>query len=190
MLPNPKRTIDQELSFFDNDPETRLTESTLAKLINALPKNQKTEHVLLKVISISTLYRARVLNKDYQCVAEHIASLRIDDKLRNGDLSVVKRIYKCPSSTKQWYSFATKYCSWHNQKAYPIYDQNVWEALSSYRKQNGFQFKNAELDEYPGFVAVVARFRKEYDLEKYSFKRLDKFLWVVGDRIIKSKRRK
>ena len=91
----------------------------------------------------------------------------------------------CPGARRKYYSFATKFCSWHNQKSYAIHDGNVWEALKAYRAQNGsFTFHNSEFNYYATFFNVINRFRKAYDLEGYSLKQVDKFLWMIGAKIL------
>ncbi|UTW70364.1 hypothetical protein KHA80_07545 [Anaerobacillus sp. HL2] len=39
---------------------------------------------------------------------------------------------------KNFYSFATKYCSHHNPLDYPIYDSYVDEVLRHFRNRDGF----------------------------------------------------
>jgi hypothetical protein len=189
MLPDPKSTIAATIRAFDEDEETKLTESTLTTFLEAFPENRKVEHVQLKVIAINTLYRARMLNKDYQCMSEHIASLKIDDSLREGDPTVVALIWDCKKATKRWYSFATKYCSWHNQEAYSLYDGNVEAALLAYMERgDGLTFHKDDIYGYPRLVGIVKEFRKVYDLDDYSLKKIDKFLWKIGKDILADKK--
>jgi hypothetical protein len=110
--------------------------------------------------------------------------------LKQGAPDVVDAIWKSQGTRRQYFSFATKFCSWHNQEAYAIYDLNVWEALDAYRAKDGrFAFRNPECDDYAGFLTIVRRFQKSYDLEDYSLKNIDKFLWRVGGRLITERRR-
>jgi hypothetical protein len=80
-----------------------------------------------------------------------------------------------------FYSFATKYCSWHAQDGYPIYDSFVDRLLRLYRQRDSFAcFTNAELWHYPTFRSVIQAFQRHYGLTEFSFKEVDKFLWVYG----------
>ena len=187
---DPRSTIDEEITAFDSDPETALSESTIGELISTYPENQDARHVLVKVIAVNALYHARVLDVDLQPLSAHIHRINgLDEKLKQGEPEVVDLIWKSQETRRHYFSFATKFCSWHNQEAYSIYDLNVWEALVAYRAMGGrFNFRNSECDDYAGFLAVVTRFRESYGLATYSLKSIDKFLWQVGARLLESRR--
>jgi hypothetical protein len=183
---DPRSSIDKEIAAFDYDGETSLAELTICELISTYPNNQDISHVLLKVIAVNVLYHSRVLDIDLQPLSRHIHSVNgLDAQLKQGVSGVVDAIWKSQGTKRHYFSFATKFCSWHNQDAYAIYDRNVWEALVAYRRRNdGFAFRNSECDDYPGFLETVMRFRRSYGIETYSLKSIDKFLWKVGDRLI------
>jgi hypothetical protein len=188
---DPRSTIDKETAAFDDEPETALTESTIRELISTYPDNQDLRHVLVKVIAINATYHARVLDIDLRPLSIHIKTIdELDTRLRQGTADVVDAIWKSQGTRRHYFSFATKFCSWHNQEAYAIYDLNVWEALVAYRtKDKRFAFRSSECDNYTGFLGVVKRFRKSYGLEDYSLKSIDKFLWQVGGRLIAERRK-
>jgi hypothetical protein len=123
---------------FDGDPSTRLAEDALGQLWAALPRNTDAPHVLLKVLALNKLYNTRVRDIDVEILARHIAGLGIDPLIAEGSSSTVERITHC-DNLRNYFSFATKYCSWHNPDAYPIYDTRVDECLWSYKKQDGHQ---------------------------------------------------
>lgn len=186
---NPKEHIDAEIAAFAEDPETARAESTLGELIGTYRENKRIEHVLTKVVTINALYHARVLDVDLHPLAVHIWKIEgLDTKLKQGESDAVDAIWKSAGTRKHYFSFATKFCSWHNQKAYAIYDLNMWEALRAYKsKELGFQFKDSECTDYACFHAIVKRFQAAYDLEGYCLKDVDKFLWLVGYRLLKAK---
>lgn len=131
MIPLPPLTADfvnVECNAFDHDPSTRLTEESLALLLSHFPENNEVTHVLLKVATLNQLYGTNIFA--VQMVASHIVDLRIDTYLRSGSLQVVDLIAKVKIGDKvrNNFSFATKYCSWHNPNTYPIYDDNVVSA--------------------------------------------------------------
>jgi hypothetical protein len=116
-------------------------------------------------------------------VARHIAGLRIDSQLATGSLDAVDLIANVDISGKQRrnFSFATKYCSWHNPVSYPIYDTQVDASLWAYQRQDLFApFARQDLRNYATFFTVVTAFRTFYGLDELSFKQLDKFLWLSG----------
>ena len=80
-----------------------------------------------------------------------------------------------------FYSFASKYCSHHNEKDFPIYDSFVDEVLRYFRARDGFaQFRNDELKVYPRFKELLIAFRSFYGLEQFSLKEVDKYIWQLG----------
>jgi hypothetical protein len=168
---------------FDRDPSTQLAEDALGQLWAQFPRNTETAHVLLKVLVLNKLYSAQVRDIDVEILARHIAGLGIDPLLAEGSPSTVDLITNC-DNLRNYFSFASKYCSWHNPDAYPIYDSRVDECLWSYQKRDGFakkKFLRKDLWVYPGFCEVVTQFRDFYKLGSFNFKAIDKFLWLQGE---------
>ena len=189
---NPKSEIDEYVMRFLEDEETKRTEKTVQELIATFRENKEIEHVLIKVITINALYHARVLDVDLHPLAVHIHGIEnLDEKLKEGSPEVVDAIWKSQRTRQHYFSFATKFCNWHNQEAYAIYDTYMWESLCAYRaEKSGFKFKDAECKDYAGFHAVVKRFQSVYDLGNYSLKDVDKLLWLLGYELVKAKQKK
>jgi len=60
--------------------------------------------------------------------------------------------------------------------------------LRAYRRKDKFmRFKNADLKSYASFKNIVSSFREHYGLQRFSFKELDKFLWLYGRRLYSKK---
>lgn len=173
---------------FDNDPETKVTESALGQLFRSFPLNTDTGQVVIKALSVNKLYNARVDDIHIGPLAHHIASLAdLDDDLGRGKIDAVERIANCPN-IKRYYSFATKYCSWHNANAYPLYDGNVAECLRICERDHQFgHFFRDNLTSYPRFILVVELFRRTYGLQSFTPKELDKYLWLRGGELLKEK---
>ena len=184
MLPAPTvEIVKAECDAFDD--ENKLTEESLRQLRAQFPKNTDVPHVLLKVLVLNKLYSTRVNDVDVEPLARHIARLGIDSIITQGSLNAVDLITACPN-VRRYYSFATKYCSWHNPTAYPIYDRYVDECLWSYKKQDHFAtFHRQDLWYYGKLVEMVIAFRSHYGLDSLTFKQLDKFLWRSGERILR-----
>src|SRR5206468_1151652 len=111
--------------------------------------NTSLEDILLKVVALNDLYRTGIL-ATYR-VAEHIFQLNIDPLLEAGQSEAVARIARVQLGTvaRNNYSFATKYCAWHNPDAYPIYDSYVDNLLWGYKKQDQFDtFQRQALRQY------------------------------------------
>lgn len=158
-------------------------ESAIDKLyVELLPTNKRLEDILLKVSVLNDFYSTRIF--DTYSVAKHIHELDIDERLKSEDLCLVKDITEVKLSngeTRKCYSFATKYCSHHKPKKFPIYDSNVDKVLRYFRKRDCFtKFKNDDLKDYRKFVEIINAFMSYYDLNEFSYKELDRYLWQLG----------
>lgn len=160
-----------------------LQESSLRKLFSkTYPLNNDLDDVLIKVCALNDFYSTNIFSPFP--VAKHIISLKIDDNLRGNDLNIVNKIALIKMNgdkIKNFYSFATKYCSHHNPSIYPIYDSYVEKILIYFRDKDKFYpFKKEELKDYPRFKDILINFRKFYDLGKFDLKQIDKYLWQIG----------
>lgn len=188
MLPRPTvELVEAECKAFDL--ENWLAEEALGQLRAQFPLNTDIRHVLLKVLVLNKLYGTMIRDIEVETVAKHIVGLGIDPLLAQGSLQAVTLITDCPN-VRQYLSFASKFCSWHNPTAYPIYDGNVRECLSLYQKQDSFaQFRNKEdLYYYQKLSDAVLAFRSYYGLNSLAFKQLDKFMYRVGGQILKARK--
>lgn len=157
-------------------------ERALNKLFHDLcPKNAELSDVLLKAATLNDFYSTNIFS--IFPVAKNIVGLEIDDRLRNGDESLVDDIKTVTISgrIKKFYSFATKYCSHHNDIDFPIYDCYVDEVLRYYRKKDRFsKFKNDDLKTYNRFKEILIAFQTHYGLERFNLKQIDQYLWQLG----------
>lgn len=146
------------------------------------PSNQDMEGVLLKVVALNSFYSTNIFNT--YVMAKHIVELNIDERLSNGDVTLVNDIATrklADGKTKNFYSFASKYCSHHRPDDYAIYDSYVDRILRYYRNADCFyEFEDSDLKDYEKFSEILYRFRDFYDLGKYNLKQLDRYLWQLG----------
>lgn len=161
------RRFEQNERYFEAD-------KAILKLIRAFPSNSELAAVLLKVTTINKLYSTNIMAPFD--VAKHIVSLGLDHRLQNGDLSCIDEIRHVIISgvEKNFYSFATKYSSWHNLRAYPIYDSFVETSLRH------FNCVTANLRVYQNLKASVDCFRTQNGMTQFTYKEIDKFLWLYG----------
>ena len=107
----------------------------VTQIFKLYPTNTVLEEVLIKVLVLNDLYSTNILGT--YAVAKHILDLHIDERLKNGDASLVTDIahIELNGKEKYFYSFATKYCAMHQPKLFPIYDRFVGEMLRGLRMQ-------------------------------------------------------
>lgn len=143
------------------------------------PNNNNLEEVLLKCAAINAFSSTNVY--DIYSMAEHIVRKQIDEKLKNNDLSLVETISKINIGGKQhnFYSFATKYCHYHNPDNYAIYDRYVAKVICSFPKEFRVIKENKLKEDYEYFINVLKDFRSHFGLN-LSLVDLDKYLWRLG----------
>ncbi len=167
-----------------------IADQALTELFSQFPRNDSHAHVLLKVVALNRLYSAGVLAvydvalHIYQHAAEIDAALKIGapdivDRIVSGTHVILRRTGK----EIHFWSFATKYCSWHNPTSYPIWDARVCRYLSSLKKTEYAEFSRPDLwERYADFKNLMNRFRTQAKLESFTFKEIDHFLWKYGEK--------
>lgn len=166
-----------------------LVDKALLELFRAFPANVRLEHILFKVLGLNSLYSTGIIA--VRPIAKHILNLDIDARLAQGAPELVNEIARTPvddGKIRRNYSFATKYCSWHMPEAYPIFDSVVGKLISEYQRMDRFAdyVWQRELTDYGTFRRAVEAFRDRYGLAEFSFKELDKFLWLYGKEFLKA----
>ena len=133
--------------------------------------NDNLQNILIKASILNDFYSTNIY-KIYP-VAKHILSLNIDERLKQGDTTLVNDIasINIGGKEKNFYSFASKYCSHHNPLAFPIYDSYVHKVLMYYKRADGFfEFAEEDLKNYPKFKEILIKFREFYKLDRYNLK--------------------
>jgi len=174
--------IKQYLKKWDTLENYILQEKSLSLLFNKLcPENKRIEDILLKVSALNDFYSTNIF--DTFSVAKHILKCDIDNHMSLCDYEIVNKIAKVSIKNKtiNFYSFASKYCSHHNPDAFPIYDSFVDKMLMHFKKNDKFyEFKREELKIYPKFIEIINCFKDFYNLEDFSLREIDIFLWLAG----------
>jgi hypothetical protein len=207
MLPN-EENVSSKCKEFDADP---FPDEALRVLFTQYPRNDSYSHVLLKVVSLNRLYNAGILNP--YPVARHISdhAQEIDSGLSGGSPEVVDIItpvrMNAAGKVVHFWAFATKYCSFHRPEIYPIWDANVARYLRSLKGSDftqpekwtdyprfadyggsagGARWRPDNWAHYREFVSLMNRFRDFYNLRSFTFKDIDKFLFLSGGELKKS----
>lgn len=162
-------------------------EKALNKLFHEFcPDNKHLDDVLLKTTALNAFYATNIYN--VYAMAKHIVSLNIDDRLDQGDMTLVTDIasghgVRNARTGKEicFYSFATKYCSHHRPLLFPIYDSYVDKLLTYLRDVDHFsEFNNEDLRNIVAFKEIILKLRDYYGLNEFSLKEIDRYLWQYG----------
>jgi hypothetical protein len=180
VLPIP--TVDRVHTAIRQYDKTRSQiENALSSLFTQFPDNENRDHILFKVVTLNSLYHTGIL--DPSRVVDHIYSLNIDLALQSGDPELVPMIAKVKLSKgpRTFYSFATRYCSLHFPASFPIYNYQADKVLWGYQEQAHFgRFYHKDFLKYNHFKNVLLTFQEYYHLRVFSFKEIDKYLWLTG----------
>ena len=163
----------------------------VTQIFKLYPTNTVLEEVLIKVLVLNDLYSTNILGT--YAVAKHIIGLHIDERLKNGDASLVTDIahIELNGKEKHFYSFATKYCAMHQPERFPIYDRFVGEMLRYFRKQTRFtRFANAALKNYAEYRTIYDAFIQFFALNDFTYRQVDNYLWKLGKEHVQEKGKK
>ena len=181
----PKPTVEQVkywLGKWDELEDYVAQEEAIDKLFyGEFKSNDNLQNILIKCSVLNDFYSTNIF-KIYP-VAKHILSLDVDSRLNNNDVTLVDDIAKVKigDSEKNFYSFASKYCSHHKPLEYPIYDSYVEKVLLHFNKMYHFYpFHKNDLKNYSMFKTILIKFREFFKLEEFNLKELDKYLWQFG----------
>ncbi len=159
-----------------------IADDALRELFSQYPRNDNRAHVLLKVVALNRLYSAGIFA--VYDVADHIylQAKEIDAGLEIGNPEIVDKIQRvtirATGKQRKFWSFATKYCSWHNQAEYPMWDTRVCRYLCSLGVE---EFAHPDAwTRYADFKKLISDFRARYHLESFTFKQIDMFMWKYG----------
>ena len=101
-------------------------EDSLKKLFSeTYPNNTEIEDILIKANTLNDFYSTNIYS--ILSVAEHILKLNIDKRLNSFDDTLVNDIalIEINGKEKNFYSFATKYCSHHHPTEYPLFTTDM-----------------------------------------------------------------
>ena len=183
-IPSPNEKIMEEyLDKWDNLEEHYVwQESSLYKLFHEVYKyNTDLNEILIKCSCLNDFYSTNIFS--IYPVAKKIFELKIDKRLNEGDPTLVNDIAHITINDKDkfFYSFATKYCSHHNNIEFPIYDFFVDRMLMYFKTKDKFaSFKQADLKDYAKFKKILIDFKKYYNIDEYNLRDIDKYLWIAG----------
>jgi hypothetical protein len=181
-MPTPE-TVKAACARFDHDNQA--AEHALTELFQQYPHNRDLRHVLLKVVAVNSLYHTCIYALDTVARHIHAHAEELDTALAAGSPHIVDKIAKVKVQGKvhNFFAFATKYCSWHQPDKFPIYDSRVDCYLWALQQQRPFApaFMHPHLWDYPKFHTIAVAFRDAHGLSAFTFKEIDKFLYLQGE---------
>ena len=193
LLPIPS-TIEYYLDLWNKSEKYesyREQEKALSLLFEQFPNNRDLSEILLKTSVLNDFYSTSIF-KVFP-IAKHIMAINdFDCRVNKSDVSLVAEVENLSinGNKKVFRSFASKYCSFHNPNGYYIIDSYVLKMLKKYSAyckskkckdvyQNKFAMVS-KCNSYEEYYRIMSRFKRAFNLDNYSKKDIDRFLWVIG----------
>lgn len=192
-----KQDADKALKAYDKMQGYKIQEDLLKELLKCYPDHKNKFAVETKVKLLNLFYSTGI--QATNVMAQNILSIKdIDERLADKDLSLVGEIAKLTFSnnnTRNNYSFATKYCAYHQPKLFPIYDSIVAKTFVSLfekgllpkytysRKSNQDTNTFSKVDfsdrlkDYKFYVDIYDYFMDLYDLKTFTYREIDSYIW-------------
>ena len=185
-IPRPSATEVQKYLALWQAGNTEKFDSALRTLFDAMPHNTDVGEVAVKVAALNALYGTGILA--VVRVATHIANSDIDARLAEPaiDANLVEEIatVNINGKVRRNYAFATKYCSFHRPDLYPIYDSLVHGVLNTLLRQgetfDSFVPGEHWRTDYAIWNRSITKFRIHYELDAFSVRDIDKYLWMLA----------
>lgn len=180
-------------ALFYNHPRYGIGDRVVEEIFLKYPNNEKLENILTKVTVLNSIYATAVY--DIYGMSKHIYSItNLDYLLKVGDQEAVHRIRRGHNiinikngKERDFYSFSTKYCFFHNNNAFPIFDSVLAELLFLYNtKYNFFKgFSKKSLHDYSMYKKFIISFKNHFKLNELSCREFDHAMWLVGKYIFR-----
>ncbi|MCR4616560.1 MAG: hypothetical protein K5669_00055 [Lachnospiraceae bacterium] len=143
-----------------------------------------------RVRRLNALYHTHLWGKITEEIVTFLKAggAKFEKEIKSGDICAVKKLAK--RERRNCFVFATKYCSFVAPDKYPIYDSLVVKALLYFHTQKPLVEGRLSFErirktyDYATFKEIVDEFKKQYYLEKCSYKEIDQFLWLVGKNLL------
>lgn len=186
-LLNPTREIVKEyVNKFDDG-----VEGINKNIIDGFVSHYGTSYDGILAVSalINTLYSTHIDASDFAALTYGIFKIReLKIRLNAGDIALVSEIAGLlktdDEKKKEYISFASKFCAFHNESKFPIYDRISREMLAKINKEYHFTDKfNKDKIPYEKYVKIYDLFIEEFNLKELTYREVDKYLWLSGKEI-------
>lgn len=194
--------VEKNLKKFVEDDKYGRDAETISNIIHKNPENKDVDIVITKMCLIDYANGTNLikfLGKDGYIheLAERIISKEVnfDERVQNGDIKLVSELSKwCKEHLKcNLFSFMSKYCFYHNQKDFVIYDTILSEDLYEFISDEEFKEIRGEKLGKTSFKKMKQNFDYEYYKEtidkiiekrglkgKINYQKFDKYIWWRG----------
>ncbi len=187
-----KSMIIKCMNVFNSNWQYAEPDKAINRAVKDYSNNTDFAEVILKATLINSIYSTQIF--DILSMANHIVNIvKLNNMLNEGDKRAVDCIrigagiiVKKSGKERDNYSFATKYCSFHNPNKYPIYDSAISNLLIRANKDYKWISKITDeklgmnFKEYSYYVDFLDKFLETVDIDKFGYREADKGLWIYA----------
>jgi|SRR6187549_20633 len=119
---------------------------------------------------------------------QRILELKIDDRIKRGDFSVVEDVANITANGKTFYllHFASVYCNLHRPDVFPIYSEQHIDFYKRYIKENNLPLDPEKINTYDVFSKALNDLVKRLGLMgTMNYLQIRKFGWLYAETVVK-----
>lgn len=171
--------IEELVTYFENIKGYFIGDKKLISFIKMETGNHCLETILMKVAAISN---TTLWQDGRQSIGSHILSLKIDDKLKIGDLGLVADICNCEAvhNPNELYQFASTYCCYHQPDLFPIYSIHGQRLANFFSPSNYYDIA----DHYESYAEIIHGIKTQLRLTSLNYIEINKFFWLYEGQLL------
>lgn len=185
VMSNFKPILKKYLDIFAGQEMYFINDTRNLELFQKHPANDKAEDIRTKISAISDDPGLQQLSNT-DVVVNHILKLKIDDRLKKGDLSLVEDIahVNVQNKSENLLHFASVYCNYHRPEIYPIYSDQHLDFYKRFIKEYQLPLDPEKLNRYETFTKALNELVKQLALTgKMNYLQLRKFGWLYAAKV-------
>ena len=180
-----KTVLKKYLNTFEGEETYFADDTKNLALFKANPTNNKAEDIRLKVSVINSDLRSNNVTEE---MIAHILKLNIDNRLQNGDLTLVEDIANIEDKGQQHnlLHFASVYCNLHDPDTFPVYSEQHFSFYRKYIEEYKLPLDIEKLNTYPVFCAALNDLINRLGLKgKMNYLQIRKFGWLYAENVLR-----
>lgn len=180
-----KPILKKYLDIFAGQEMYFINDTRNLELFQKHPANVKAEDVRTKISAISDDPGLQQISNT-EDVVNHILRLKMDDRLKKGDLTLVEDIAHITVQGKPEYllHFASVYCNYHRPEIYPIYSDQHLDFYKRFIKEYQLPLDPEKLTTYDTFTKALNELVQRLELKgKMNYLQLRKFGWLYASKV-------
>ncbi|HOX82995.1 MAG TPA: hypothetical protein PLJ60_02440 [Chryseolinea sp.] len=174
------------LDIFANQEMYFVNDLKNLELFKKYPLNINADDIRIKLSAINdTDISQNTLMED---AIAHILTLKIDERIKHDDLSVVEDLAHITSNGRIFYllHFASVYCNFHKPEIFPVYSEQHIDFYKKYIKENNLSLDPEKINTYDVFSKALNDLLERWGLTgKMNYLHIRKFGWLYAETVVK-----